>query len=105
MLAGLPAGLAVTTLAHKLPVKLEVDHGLEVDVGSFFYNEPGLRNAQVEVWTSEDPPRLLGGGHVDQIGRSTMIMDDKPESVDVVIGESEWFDVEELQHQDEEDAT
>jgi len=34
-----------------------------------------------------------------------MIMDDKPESVDVVIGESEWFDVEELQHQDEEDAT
>lgn len=102
MLASLPTGLAVSTLADKLPVKLEVDHGLEVDVGSFFNNEPDLKNARVEVWTAEDSPRMLGDGPVDQIGRSTLVRGEKAESVEVVIGESEWFDVEELQHEDEE---
>ncbi len=104
MLPSLPTGAFLSAFAGKLPVNLSTEHGLEVDVGSFFGNEPELKHARVEVWTAGDSPRLLGAERVDQIGRSTLVESDKDEAVEVVIGESEWFDVEELQHDDEEDA-
>ena len=89
MLAQLPSG------SISLPTFTE--YGTELDVGAFFSNDPQLQGAAVEVWTRGDSPQLLGSSTVDAIGRSNIINSPSAQAVEIVVGDNEWFDIEDIQ--------
>lgn len=89
MLGILPA--ATATLPEDL------NYGIELDIGSFFHNDPQLEDAGYEVWTQDTAPVLLGSGNIDEIGRSGLAMSSEPHPVDIFVGENEWEDIEDLQ--------
>jgi len=96
-LTPLPEGGAQATM--KSPLVME--YGLEVDVGSMLANDPQLHGTRVEIWTKGDSPRLLGQERIDDIGRSALITTYAPEDVEVVVGEGEWYDIEDVQHEED----
>ncbi|BBP01661.1 type VI secretion system Vgr family protein [Sulfuriferula nivalis] len=89
MLGALP--VAMLTLPEDL------HYGIELDVGSFFHNDPELENAMYEVWTQGSTPVLLGSGTIDEIGRSELAMSAAPCPVDIFVGENEWVDIVDIQ--------
>lgn len=83
---------------------LAQEYGLEVDVGAFFAADPELQRASVQVWSTGEAPRLLGHGRLNAIGRSELVHSTQAEQVEVVIGEGEWFDIEDVQPEEEDEA-
>jgi len=88
-LGGLPSGLV------NLP--LMQDYGIQLDAGSFFPNDPELEGASYEIWNRGETPVLLESGILQANGRSSLALTPSKQTVDIVIGENEWFDVEEIQ--------
>ena len=95
MLGELPTGQATIPIGNILPDNPE--YGIELDVGSFFKNDPQLEAAQYEIWSQGDTPVLLDSGTIDAIGRSNLAMSEAPQPVDIFVGENEWFDIEDIQ--------
>jgi type VI secretion system secreted protein VgrG len=89
MLPGLPNA--------KIELPVSPEFGVELDVGSFFQNDPQLEGASYEVWTRGDTPVLLGRGSIDAIGRSGLVSSPTPIPVDIFVGDNEWFDIEDIQ--------
>ena len=81
----------------KAAVPYQPEYGIELDIGSFFKNDPQLEEAYYEVWTQGTSPELLGSGTVDAIGRSNLAMSNSSIPVEIIVGENEWFDVEDIQ--------
>jgi type VI secretion system secreted protein VgrG len=86
----------------------DLNYGIELDVGSFFQNDPQLQDASYEVWSQDSTPELLGSGSIDSIGRSDLAMSSITRPVDIFVGENEWVDVMDIQTDNDamgEDAT
>lgn len=88
-LGELPSGLA------NLP--LMQDYGVQIDAGSFFPNDPELEGASYEIWSRGENAALLESGVLQANGRSSLALTPSKQTVDIVIGENEWFDVVEIQ--------
>ncbi|MDR3566377.1 MAG: DUF2345 domain-containing protein, partial [Negativicutes bacterium] len=88
-LGGLPTG--------QINLPLQQDYGIQLDVGSFFENDPQLQGAHYEVWTKGETPTLLESGTLNEIGRSNLVMTPSTQPVDILVGENEWFDIEDIQ--------
>jgi len=99
-LMALPQGNAQAPM--KSP--LVIEYGLEVDVGSMLATDPALQGVPVEIWSKGDSPRLLGRAPIDDIGRSPLFTTHAAEDVDVVVGEGEWYDIEDVQYDEDEQA-
>jgi len=88
-LPGLPASMVT------LP--LQQDYGIQLDAGSFFANDPALQGTRYEIWSKGENPTVLESGTLQANGRSNLVLTPSKQPVDIVIGENEWFDVEEIQ--------
>ncbi len=88
-LGGLPSGL--------INLPLMQDYGIQIDAGSFFPNDPELEGASYEIWTQGETPAHLESGTLLANGRSSLALTPSKQTVDIVIGENEWFDVVEIQ--------
>lgn len=89
MLGILPAATAI--------LQEDLNYGIELDIGSFFHNDPQLEDTSYEVWTQDSTPVLLGSGNIDAIGRSGLAMSPEPQPVDIFVGNNEWEDIVDLQ--------
>lgn len=73
------------------------EYGIQLDAGSFFTNDPALEVASYEIWSRDESPLLLESGTLQANGRSSLAQTPSKQMVDIVIGENEWFDIEEIQ--------
>lgn len=79
------------------------NYGIQLDVGSFFSNDPELAGGSYEIWAKGEQPSLLGRGKLNEIGRSALVNTPSAGEVEIIVGDNEWFDVEELQLTEEPD--
>jgi type VI secretion system secreted protein VgrG len=98
MLPQMPEG-AMSTTGWTSPLSLAC--GLEVDVGALFANDPSLLGESVEIWSTGDKSCLLGQESIDDIGRARLIHSPEVQDVEVVVGEGQWYDIEDIQNDDE----
>ena len=81
------------------------DYGIQLDAGSFFEYDPQMHGANYEVWTAGETPVLLESGTLNNIGRSNLVMTPSTRAVDILFGEGEWLNIEDVQADaDEEQA-
>ena len=81
---------------------LVIEYGLEVDVGSMMSADPQIHGTRVEIWTKGDSPKLVGQDRIDDIGRSSLMTATSQEDVEVIVGEGEWYDIEDIQSDEDE---
>ncbi|HLO62616.1 MAG TPA: DUF2345 domain-containing protein, partial [Azonexus sp.] len=73
------------------------DYGIQLDAGSFFEYDPQMQGADYQVWTVGETPVLLERGTLNSIGRSNLVMTPSTQAVDILFGEGEWLDIEDIQ--------
>jgi len=83
--------------ASQVTLPLQQDYGIQLDAGGFFANDPALQGTHFEIWSKGESPSVLESGTFQANGRSNLFMTPSKQPVDILIGENEWFDVEEIQ--------
>lgn len=97
------ANLVALPTSH-VSLPLLNDYGIQLDAGRFFEHDPQMQGANYEVWTVEETPVLLASGALNNIGRSNMVMTPSTQAVDILFGEGEWLDIEDIQADADEES-
>ncbi|QJE02018.1 type VI secretion system tip protein VgrG [Massilia forsythiae] len=97
-LAPLPSELA----ASAVPLVSASRFSQQIDIGSMLRNDPELMGASYEIWTAGEKPELLAAGNIDSAYQSTRIFTEKPEEIEIIIGENEWTSYTHMPSEDDE---
>lgn len=55
---------------------------------------PNLQGASYQIWSKEPDPQLLAEGTIDRVGRTARLFTDEPKELEFIVGENEWFTVQ-----------
>ena len=87
---------------HQVTLPVIPEYGLEIDAGSILAADSKLVGSSYEIWTKGDTPQLLAKGSLDNLGRSSLANSPAASTVEIVVGENEWLDIEDIQAEGEQ---